>query len=156
VIRLALVALAAIGAVWISDDLAGVWNSEEVTRRRVEVGRWLRDRSILPDPAAGPAEPAQSGLSGRLEARAAPVQVEPPPEFPAAPPVEAEPTAAPPRASRAPEPLGAHPAPAVAPAASDAPPPDDPAPAQRLDPSDAERIRGRLGRAMGLAGRSGR
>jgi hypothetical protein len=141
VIRLALVALAAAGAVWLSDDLVRFWSSDAVAERRLEAERWLEERLVAP--VAPPEEPTAI----RSEAPSEAVEIEPPAEF--APREVAPPGPLPPL------PSAAEPAP-VATAPSVARTEQEVAPEGRLSRAEAERVRSRLGRVMTLAGRSGR
>jgi hypothetical protein len=147
VIRLALVALAAAGAVWLSDDLIRIWSSDGVARRTLDVQRWLKERGNAHEVRL--ARPTAS----RAEAPEEAARVESPPEFvrdaphpnPSAPsPSPDLPAPAAPAAAAAP------PEPAVADAEERAPPAD------RLSRAQADRVRWRLDRVMELAGRSGR
>jgi len=146
VIRLVLVALAAAGAVWLSDDLARVWDSDAVARGRLELESWLRDSRAVPESAAAEAWVDRAEIPraiSRDEPAAEPVEA--PPEF-----TPAEP--APLGFDRAdPElPLSAAGAGDPVEPAGGAPP--EVAPAERLSRRQAEQVRSRLGRVMTLAG----
>jgi hypothetical protein len=146
VIRLLLVALAAAGAVWLSDDLARIWDSDAVARGRVGLERWLRDSRG----ASGTAEAEVWVDRAEIPRASAPREpalepVEAPPEFtPAepAPPAFDQPDPEPPlSAGGADGPLE--------PAVGD---PPEGVPAERLSRMQAAEVRSRLGRVMTLAG----
>jgi hypothetical protein len=54
VIRLMLMAAAAVAALWYSDDLARAWRSEPVERQRLAIARWLRQERPTPPPRPAP------------------------------------------------------------------------------------------------------
>lgn len=141
-IRLILVALAAAGAVWLSDDLARIWDSDAVTRGRLELESWLRDST-----GAAAEDWVDRAEIPRASTRdePAPEPVEAPPEFTPAEPAPLEldrPEPEPPlSAAGAADPLEP---------AAGAPP--EVAPAERLSRTQAEQVRSRLGRVMSLAG----
>ena len=145
-IRLILVALAAAGAVWLSDDLARIWDSDAVARGRLELESWLRDSTAAPERAAAEAWVDRAEIP-RASARdePAPERVEAPPEFTPA-------ESAPPELDRPdPEPpLSAAGAADPVEPAEDALP--EVAPAERLSRTQAQQVRSRLGRVMTLAG----
>jgi hypothetical protein len=151
VIRLALVALAAAGAVWLSDELVRVWSSDAFAERRREVESWLWDRSVAPEGTSAPT----------TELPRETVQVAPPDELA---PVEAAQAADAATGSTPPEPaaplpvsIGGAPEPAggaLEPKRASAEP--EVPPAERLSRTQAERVRFRLGRVMDLAAGSGR
>ena len=145
-----LVALAAAGAVWLSDDLARIWDSDAVATGRLELESWLRDSRAAPERAAAEA------WVDRSEIPRASARDEPAPELVEAPPEFAPAEATPPEFDRRdPEPpLSA--AGAAGPVEPTGGAPPEVAPAERLSRTQAEQVRSRLGRVMTLTGREHR